>query len=192
MHAKNCIFLTLLILALFAAVYFNTIRTKPTSMTKLECKENYECSSGVCNRLKKDYGTCAPDVCVPGERIDNNNFFCNNKGKWQKSKITGENCKEDYECFKSTCFMIPDCEMTDIPRTEVTCEENKCVSEIKKDECELKGMKRVIKKQFFTKTETGDCFESIAQRTLPTICIPCGNNVCDEEESECNCPEDCR
>lgn len=36
-----------------------------------------------------------------------------------------------------------------------------------------------------------DCVESMAQMELPTVCVPCGNGVCDSEESECNCPEDC-
>jgi len=36
-----------------------------------------------------------------------------------------------------------------------------------------------------------DCVESMAQMILPTVCVECGDGICSEDESECNCPEDC-
>lgn len=36
-----------------------------------------------------------------------------------------------------------------------------------------------------------NCQESMAQMILPTVCIDCGDGVCDINESECNCPADC-
>jgi hypothetical protein len=35
----------------------------------------------------------------------------------------------------------------------------------------------------------GDCGE---MANCGTICIPCGNGICDANESKCNCPEDCK
>jgi len=32
----------------------------------------------------------------------------------------------------------------------------------------------------------------MAQRILRTVCAPCGNGVCDPDESVCNCPRDCK
>jgi len=35
--------------------------------------------------------------------------------------------------------------------------------------------------------EDGQCIAA----SCGSICLPCGNGVCDEDENECNCPEDC-
>jgi hypothetical protein len=52
--------------------------------------------------------------------------------------------------------------------------------------CEA-GLKRVLREDQYDSA----CRESMAQMILPTVCVPCGNNVCDANESDCNCPEDC-
>lgn len=36
--------------------------------------------------------------------------------------------------------------------------------------------------------EEGQCYPAVP---CGTICLPCGNSICDERESRCNCPEDC-
>lgn len=183
---KKTIVLILAFLLIIMACNTKKIVTK-------ECKENKECSSGICNHQKAGFGICALETCKTGEKTDNNNYFCNSEEKLEKSKNVGEQCKQDYECYKQTCFMIPDCQMTDIPITNVYCKENKCTSEIMQDKCEAKGMKRVLAKSAFMKDSAGNCFESVAQTQLPTICVQCGNGICEQElESECNCPQDCK
>ena len=37
--------------------------------------------------------------------------------------------------------------------------------------------------------EEGQCFPPVP---CGSICLPCGNDVCDERENRCNCPEDCK
>lgn len=67
---------------------------------------------------------------------------------------------------------------------EQTCKDNPA--------CDLNkpcagGLIRALRKDQYGK----DCQESMAQMILPTVCIPCGNGICDDNESQCNCPEDC-
>ena len=155
----------------------------------LYCNHNSDCPSGVCNPLKADYGTCAIEPCVSGERTRTNDFFCNAHGQWQPSKQAGESCTTDSECYKPTCFMNPSCELTDIPYTTVSCRNGSCTSEIVSD-CPP-GFKRILEKDQYWTNGTS-CFESMAQMVLPTVCAPCGNGVCDNTtESACNCPRDC-
>ncbi|MDP3765830.1 MAG: hypothetical protein Q8R04_04925, partial [Nanoarchaeota archaeon] len=78
-----------------------------------------------------------------------------------------------------------------IPNTIVSCDNNKCISRVEKDSCEKQGLKTVLAKSEFMPTSDGSCVESIAQRELKTVCAPCGNSICDEIESKCNCPQDC-
>ncbi|MBI4140912.1 hypothetical protein HY485_03695 [Candidatus Woesearchaeota archaeon] len=157
-----------------------------------QCQEHNDCSSGVCNHYKANIGTCAANTCVTGTKTDNNNFFCNENKHWQQSKTTSEACNNDYECYKQTCFMIPTCSLTDIPKTVVSCTNHQCVSQVIKDTCEQQGLKRILRKDQFMHTNDGTCAESIAQMVLPTVCAPCGNDICDKEtETQCNCPQDC-
>ena len=89
--------------------------------------------------------------------------------------------------------MNPSCDVSGITNTIVSCnKDNLCVSEQGKDECELQGLKKVLQKDQYMKTADGSCFESIAQMVLPTVCVNCPNGICEEEESKCNCPEDCK
>ena len=158
-----------------------------------DCTDHSECISGVCDHYKADMGKCAATLCKEGEKSDNNNFYCEKNGKWRKSKITGDNCTQDYECFKPTCFMNPSCDVSGISNTIVSCnKDNLCVSDDGMDECELQGLKKVLQKDQYMKTADGSCFESIAQMVLPTVCVNCPNGICEEEESKCNCPEDCK
>jgi len=161
--------------------------------TDKDCRENTECISGVCDHYKADMGKCAAIKCTEGEKSDNNNFYCDKNGKWQKSKITGDNCTKDYECFKPTCFMNPMCDVSGILNTVVSCnKDNLCISDDGMDECEQQGLKKVLQKDQYMPTEDGSCFESMAQMVLPTVCVNCGNSICEEEESKCNCPQDCK
>ncbi len=155
-----------------------------------DCRAHSDCTSGVCSRYKKNNGKCATVACTIGERADNNHFFCNREGKWEKSRGQNEHCDHAYECYQATCFMNPTCELA--PPPAVTCEKGKCVEVAKKDECERTGKKRVLAKDEWMQSDDGACMQSIAQRQLRTVCVPCGNGVCDKEESVCNCPEDCR
>jgi hypothetical protein len=137
-------------------------------------------------------GRCVKSPCTPGERTDNNNLFCNGASAWEVSIKDGEACEADYQCFEPTCFMVPTCQLTDIPRTRALCRDGRCVLEVSGDGCGPEGGKRVLRKDQYSVLEDGSCMESMAQMELPTVCAPCGNGVCDEElESACNCPEDC-
>ncbi len=167
-----------LLLIITACAQANNVRT--------DCRSDADCQSGVCNLMKADNGVCAAEPCIPGERTTTNHFFCNIEKEWQQSKLPGDSCTYDYECFRQSCFMNPSCELADIPA--VTCTDNVCVSEFQLNECEQQGMKKILQKDQFN----ADCFESLAQRVLPTVCAPCGNGICDDVESRCNCPEDCK
>ena len=154
----------------------------------IDCREHSACPSGVCNHYKADLGTCAIEPCSTGEKTDNNNFFCNLDRRWESSKIENEQCDFDYECYQKTCFMIPQCDLTDIPRTKSWCKENVCVLCVEEDECVSEGMKKILEKNQYDE----NCIESLAQMELPTVCAPCGDDICDVQlESSCNCPEDC-
>ena len=158
-----------------------------------DCSSHNQCRSGVCDHIKMDMGRCATERCVSGDRADNNHFFCNMAGRWQKSKLPEDNCVADLECFQPTCFMIPTCDITDIPQTRASCKNNVCVHSVGRNECEMQGMVKVLAKDEYLQGEDGTCMESMAQRILQTVCAPCGNGVCDSEvESACNCPQDCK
>lgn len=49
------------------------------------------------------------------------------------------------------------------------------------------GLVRVLEKDQYGP----GCVETMAQVVLPTICVACGDGVCDKKESICNCPDDC-
>lgn len=157
-----------------------------------DCREHAECTSNACDHYKADMGRCAASPCTPGDRTDNNNLFCNGASAWETSIKDGEACEADYQCFEPTCFMVPTCQLTDIPRTRALCRDGRCVLEVGGDGCGPEGGVRVLRKDQYSVAEDGTCMESMAQMELPTVCAPCGNGVCDEElESPCNCPEDC-
>lgn len=186
------------ILCLTAFLIFTSCNTekilKPSDALKAEgadCFNHADCASGVCDHYKAESGLCAPLPCAEGEKSDNNNFYCTAENQWKKTKQSGEACKNDYECYKPTCFMNPACELSPVSRTTVRCAGNVCLAETAPDECEAKGFKRALDKNFYTLQEDGRCFESMEQRILPTVCINCGNGVCEEKESKCNCKEDC-
>lgn len=155
-----------------------------------DCKLHSECPSGVCNHIKADFGHCAPKKCKPGEKTDNNNFYCKDNGKWQASKKAGEVCVKDLECFQPTCFMNPRCDV--MPKKVSSCKEGKCILVGQADLCEAKGMKRVLAAEEWIQSSDGRCMESMAQRVLRTVCVPCGNGKCDPGESVCNCSQDCK
>ena len=189
----------LLIISLIFVAGCTVLTNKKTSDLTIEkesndvdCFRHEECVSGVCDHYKKDSGKCAPVLCQIGDRADNNNFFCDQNEKWVTSKKEGESCAQNYECYQPTCFMRPNCDLSNIPRTKALCKDNVCIYEIEPDECTKQGMKKVLKKDQYIQSDDGRCMESMAQRILPTVCAPCGDGVCDEElESSCNCPEDC-
>ena len=157
-----------------------------------DCREHTECASNACDHYKADMGRCTKVPCTPGDRTDNNNLFCNGASAWEASKKGGDVCESDFQCFEPTCFMVPTCQLTDIPRTRAMCRDGRCVLEVGADGCGPEGGKRVLRKDQYSVLEDGSCMESMAQIELPTVCAPCGNGVCDEElESLCNCPEDC-
>ena len=150
------------------------------------CQADSDCPSGICNLLKADNGLCLFNPCTTGDRTSTNHFFCNISKEWQSSKQPGESCNEDYECFRQSCFMNPTCDIADIPA--ISCKNNICTSEIQQNECEQQGLKKILRKDQYNQ----DCFESVAQMILPTVCTNCGNNICETKlESKCNCPEDC-
>jgi hypothetical protein len=143
----------------------------------------------VCSHFKKDSGLCAPTDCSPGERADNNLFFCDEAGRWRESKRDGDSCAHAYECYESNCFMNPTCDLH--PPGRAVCRDGKCATEAAADPCAPRGMMRVLAPEEYMRGDDGSCMESIEQRILRTICVPCGNGSCDEGESVCNCPGDC-
>lgn len=149
-----------------------------------ECRENTECRSAVCDLYKQEMGTCAPTPCRSGDKTNHNDFYCDESGKWQSSKQVGSACQNDYECFQPNCYEAPVCNV----REKSSCEENLCIEKHLLDECEQKGQKKVLRADQYDE----ECFESVAQMALPTVCAPCGNGVCDKDlETKCNCREDC-
>lgn len=150
-----------------------------------ECRDHGECPSGVCSHFKKDNGYCAPTVCSPGERADNNGFYCDEASRWIPSKREGEPCARGYECYEATCFMNPMCELS--PPDRAQCRDGRCATVPAVGDCERGGGQRVLACDEYM----GGCIESLAQRVLRTVCVPCGNGVCDAEECACNCPADC-
>ncbi|MBS3158956.1 hypothetical protein J4206_06745 [Candidatus Woesearchaeota archaeon] len=157
-----------------------------------DCNADSECSSGVCDFIKQDGGECAPSSCTPGSQaqgISDVTFFCNQDNQWQKIKNISESCTYDYECFRKTGKDCPSCHPEDY---RYSCKNSVCAEEKLQDECEKRGLKRILTKEESDNNRDGTCYPSMAQRQLFTVCAPCGNKVCDTElESKCNCPEDC-
>ena len=158
----------------------------PRAEPRQECRGHGECPSGVCSRFKQDNGFCAPARCAPGERADNNNFYCDDAGKWTQSKRDGDPCAASYECYESTCFMNPMCDLH--PPDQASCRDGRCVSVPVESDCAKGGGRQVLACEEFM----DGCVESLAQRVLRTVCVPCGNGSCDPDECACNCPADCR
>jgi hypothetical protein len=144
----------------------------------------------VCSHYKKDNGFCAPVQCAWGQRADNNHYYCDGSGKWRKSKQEGEACAKVWECYQPTCYMDPMCDAR--PKRTAVCRQGKCVLQVEADACTLQGKKRVLAAEEYSQDEGGRCMETLAQRILRTVCVPCGNGACDPDESVCNCPEDCK
>ncbi len=153
------------------------------------CRAHGECASGVCSRYKKDNGRCAPVDCRPGQRADNNHFFCNRRGEWERSRPAGAACERDGQCFEPTCFMDPLCDTR--PKVEAVCEDGECVHRSLPDDCTGPHRRKVLHPDEYQVDAAGNCIESLAQRVLRTVCVPCGNGRCDAQESHCNCPQDC-
>ena len=96
------------------------------------------------------------------------------------------------KCIKkgvSGCsFEIP---FETLEECQEVCEEKDCMNE--DDECTVRdidccdGFKKAL---LINENEVGEC-----STPLPcgSICIPCGNGICDKDkrENKCNCPEDC-
>ena len=149
-----------------------------------DCSQNSECQSGVCDLYKQEMGKCASETCSPGDKTNHNDFYCDENGKWQKSKQVGSGCQNDYECFQKNCYEAPSCSV----REKASCEENICIEKHILNECEQKGLEKILRADQYS----DDCFESVAQMALPTVCAPCGNGICDPEfETKCNCMVDC-
>ncbi len=172
----------------------NMITTKEKTPISKEtvkmCIDNSECESKICNKIYKNQGECASLYCVEGEKIDNNNYFCDKNKKWKKSKQINEKCENNYECFQKTCFMNPMCDAEE--KIESVCENNICTQKKIKDECELKGKVKVLNKNEYFFDQYNNCQESLAQKILETVCVLCGNGICETDESVCNCPQDCK
>ncbi|MCX6744608.1 MAG: hypothetical protein NTX82_03735 [Candidatus Parcubacteria bacterium] len=155
-----------------------------------DCNQDAECQSGACNFIKENFGQCQPAQCVTSEQTlgisGQTTYYCDHNNQWQKIRQFGESCAYDYECVIITCKDNPGCHPGDF---KYYCKNNECVAEQQPDECELKGLKRIITEYMDLNT----CAESIAQHEIGTACAPCGNGKCDKEvENKCNCPVDCQ
>ena len=203
MKFKNKYYISgFIFLALFLAI-FTVACTKQNSQQKValprgdtlegqDCNADVECQSGVCDFIKQDWGKCAPVNCAVGTQaqgISDIAFFCNQNNEWQLIKKIGENCANDYECFKAMCKDNPGCHPGDY---RYYCKNNVCAAERQLNECEVQGLQRVSAKEAVTNSSTGECQIFIEQREEPTVCAPCGNGICEADlESKCNCPADC-
>ncbi len=154
------------------------------------CRRHADCASGVCERVKADMGQCAELPCRPGERADHNEFYCTPEQKWARTRRPGGACRADHECWQPDCFMNPNCGLG--PRKRAVCRAGRCrlVSVGGGRSCRP-GFKKVLAPEEYMRDDKGRCMQSMAQRVLRTVCVPCGNGTCDPGESECNCPEDC-
>jgi len=83
-------------------------------------------------------------------------------------------------------LLISACNQTEIiDRVEVN-------DEIYFDECNFRGLVTVLPTDFYIQTDDGKCIESRERKTVATICIDCGDGICEGgQESVCNCPSDC-
>lgn len=194
---NKILFITLFILLSCSKniqVHNNTTQTEEKKSIKngivKTCFNNSECESKICNKIYKNQGECASLYCVEGEKTDNNNYFCGKNNKWEKTKQIGEKCENNYECFQKTCYMNPMCDVEE--QVQSVCENNICIHKKIKDECELKGMIKVLNKNEYFFDQNNNCQESLAQKILETVCVPCGNGICEVDESVCNCPKDCK
>jgi hypothetical protein len=59
------------------------------------------------------------------------------------------------------------------------------------DGCTGPERRKVLHPDEYQVDAAGNCMQSLAQRVLRTVCVPCGNGRCDPLESHCNCAEDC-
>lgn len=157
------------------------------------CTAHSQCITSVCDFEKQDSGKCASAPCKAGELAGSNEFFCNDKGVWEKAKEAGTACGKDYECKQSSCANNPTCSLSGDKNSKTVCENSVCVKKVAADECSLDGKTKILRKDQFFDTEGQKCVQSLAQMELPTVCAACGNGVCDQDlESTCNCPADCK
>jgi hypothetical protein len=184
------IVLTIVFLFLIGCAPQTATVNQPVKSGGQDCQADSECISGVCNFIKENFGVCQAAQCLTSDQAVGINarttFYCDQNNQWQKIKHVGETCNHDYECEIYTCKDNPGCHPEDY---RYYCKDKKCVAEKQPDECELKGLKRIITEYLDLNT----CTESIAQHEIGTACAPCGNGKCDSEvENKCNCPADCK
>jgi hypothetical protein len=155
----------------------------------LPCTEHAQCQSGVCDHHKADLGRCAPAPCQAGLKADDHAFYCGADRAWHSTRAEGEACAADLECREPSCFMDPACGTR--PRQRAVCREGACRLEPLPGACQGPGLTQVLHPGEYTLDSGGRCQESLEQRQLRTVCVPCGNGACDALESACNCPGDC-
>ncbi|MFH1546239.1 MAG: hypothetical protein ABIE14_02595 [Patescibacteria group bacterium] len=77
-----------------------------------------------------------------------------------------------------------DCEFAACPNESTNCRDENYTCTPEDIPC-CPGLKKV-----------GNCFEegisTCTCATCGSICRPCGNGICDDNENRCNCPEDCK
>jgi len=150
-----------------------------------ECKENTECQSDVCDLYKQNMGKCAPEPCSPGEKTNHNDFYCDQNGQWEESKQAGDVCAESYECYEEKGYENPAFRK----RESVSCTNKICTYEAIQNQCEKQNLTEILNKNEYD----DQCTQNLVkQESEKRVCTPCGNGVCDQDETKCNCPEDCK
>lgn len=151
---------------------------------------------------------CGDNFCASGETLENCPDDC---AEDDEDTL----CRDNADCKSGVCNFIKqdfgecgavDCEDGDEAlgidgQVKFECQERIWV-EVEGDQtckdnpmcglqllCDDPNQIRVLRKDQYSGK---DCIESWAQMILPTVCIECGDGVCSEEESECNCPVDCK
>lgn len=141
----------------------------------LNCHENFLesglCPENLCNRAVKCNSleseiscvmTCDPKECV---------------------EISAKDCPRE------RCLVLPGCGKEEVCFPKIEQEETECgkLDYSGEKEC-CEGFVKRCGVEFFD----GSCDrEGKYSMYNAPLCLPCGNNVCNQFENRCNCPEDC-
>ncbi len=129
------------------------------------CPENFCNKTVKCNSRESEIGcmmTCDPKECV---------------------EISAQNCPLE------RCLVLPGCGKEEVCFPKIEREETEC------GELDYSGEKECCEgfvKRCGVEFLDGSCdMEGKYSMYNAPLCLPCGNNVCNQFENRCNCPEDC-
>ena len=183
MDSKNRILIGILVLGIVLIIgswllfqSSSVTRTNPITLQKTTCTQD-----------------AAADFLYSGQGSDPCERSCNFDNDCKLGCACGCISKEE-ECIYTGIH----CEMSD-PAYGCKCVSNTCKYEYTKNEncrdenyeCTVEdipccsGLKEVL---LIHEDEKGRCFAAVP---CGSICLPCGDGICDGKENKCNCLEDC-